>query len=60
MVYEEGDLYHTGSKKYYRAVVRYDPQLQSPNEETVDEELAFIENDILIVSMTVLCTESVV
>lgn len=46
-----GDLYHIiEPRKYYRALVRYDPQVQSPNEETADEELAFIESDILIVS----------
>ena len=52
VVYEMFYLYHThtGPRKYYRALVRYDPHLQSPNEETVDEELAFFENDILIVS----------
>jgi len=39
-----------GPVTYYRALACYDPQFQSPNEDAAEEELGFLENDILIVS----------
>ena len=41
---------YIGPVKYYRALARYDPILQSPNEDA-EEELGFYENDIIIVSI---------
>lgn len=35
---------------YYRAVASYNPQLQSPNEDGAEEELGFLERDIIVVS----------
>lgn len=35
---------------YYRALACYDPQLQSPNEDGLEEELGFLETDIIVVS----------
>ena len=37
--------------KFYRALAHYNPHLQSPNKEFADEELAFLEDDIIIVSV---------
>ena len=55
VVYSTDDLYlmcFSGPTSYYRALVSYNPQLQSPNEDAADEELTFHESDIIIVSST--------
>ena len=42
---------HTHAVRYYfRAQYSYDPHYQSPNEEGLEEELAFSEGDVITVS----------
>ena len=41
-----------GQPRYYIANFSYNPTFHSPNEETVDDELAFREGDIIAVSKT--------
>ena len=36
---------------YYKALYSYDPQMNSPNPDGVEEELAFDEDDIILVCM---------
>ena len=45
-----------GELRYYMATFSYNPIFHSPNEETVDEELAFRDGDIIIVSVCVCCS----
>ena len=35
--------------RYYRALYAYNPYYHSPNDEGADEELCFIEGDIIVV-----------
>ena len=50
-VYPDHSMNHTHTVRYYfRAQYSYDPHYQSPNEEGLEEELAFSEGDVITVS----------
>ena len=43
-------VFDIGPFRYYRALYDYDPFYHSPNEEDIEEELAFKAGDIISVS----------